>query len=115
MPQAHVVYCSANNSCKIPQKPQRYKSCGRKNFHQCSLSTSDNEVHGDGVGAVEVLHREDVGPAVHLTHTHQGQAGHVTVRQLNIRLTVYKMYKMYKIYRMYKMYKMYRMYKVYYK
>ena len=80
-----------------------------------SLYTSDNEVHGDGVGAVEVLHREDVGPAVHLTHTHQGQAGHVTVRQLNIRFTVYKMYKMYKIYRMYKMYKMYRMYKVYYK
>ena len=60
---------------------------------------------------MEVLHREDVGPAVHLTHTHQGQAGHVTVCQLNIRFTVYKMYKMYKN----KMYKMYRMYKVYYK
>ncbi len=46
--------------------------------------TSDNEVHGDRVGAVEVLHGEGVGSAVHLAHAHQGQPGQVAVGQLQV-------------------------------
>ncbi len=46
--------------------------------------TSDNEVQGDRVGAVEVLHGEGVGSAVHLAHTHQGQPGQVAVGQLQV-------------------------------